>query len=80
MSIANTSGTGLFINGVYRSLTIIEAERLQGLNSGHTEYSMDENGNKYKTPRTHRAKAIGNGFTIPVVAHILSFIPELKCK
>ena len=76
MSIANTSGTGLFVKGVYRSLTILECERLQGLPDQHTKISKDENGSEYKTPRTHRAKAIGNGFTIPVVAHILSFIPK----
>ena len=78
LSIANTSGTGVFKDGVYRSLTLGELERLQGLPTDFTKYSKNSLGVVYNTPTTHRAKAIGNGFTIPVIEHILGFIPEIQ--
>ena len=78
LSIANTSGTGVFVNGVYRSLTIGECERLQGLPTDFTKFSKDKNGKISNSRSTHRARAVGNGFTIPVISHILSFIPEIR--
>lgn len=44
----------------------IECERLQTLPDGYTDGLSD----------TQRYKCIGNGWTVDVIAHILSFIPE----
>lgn len=52
-----------------RKLYPIEAERLQTLPDNYTEGISD----------TQRYKCIGNGWTVDVIAHILSFLPkELK--
>ena len=61
--------TGLYYTeeGV-RKLTPIECERLQGLPDNYTE----------GVSNTQRYKMIGNGFTVPVIEHILSFM-ELPC-
>lgn len=45
----------------------IECERLQTLPDGYTEGISD----------TQRYKAIGNGWTVDVIAHILSFVPDI---
>jgi len=50
---------------VIRKLTPVECERLQTLPDGYTEGVSD----------TQRYKMLGNGFTVDVIAHILSFIP-----
>ncbi len=47
-----------------RELTPIECERLQGLPDNYTD----------GVSNTQRYKALGNGFNVDVVAHILSFI------
>jgi len=44
-----------------RKLTPIECERLQGLPDNYTE----------GIAKTHRYKCLGNGFCVPVIAHIL---------
>ena len=49
---------------MYRNLTRIEAERLQGVTEGYTN----------AVPLTSAFKALGNGFTIPVITHILNQI------
>ena len=55
--------TGLYeVKGRIRKLTPIECERLQGLPDNYTE----------GVPKTHRYKCLGNGFCVPVVAHILA--------
>jgi DNA (cytosine-5)-methyltransferase 3A len=61
--------TGLYaipstIKPFVRKLTPIECEILQGLKDNYTE----------GVSNTQRYKMIGNGFTIPIIAHILSFI------
>ena len=55
-------------DGVYliRKLFPLEAERLQTLPDNYTEGISD----------TQRYKCIGNGWTVDVIAHILSFLPE----
>ena len=53
------------IEGYIRKLTPVECERLQTLPDGYTEGVSD----------TQRYKMLGNGFTVDVIAHILSFIP-----
>ena len=49
-----------------RKLTPVECERLQTLPDNYTEGVSD----------TQRYKALGNGWTVDVIAHIFSFIPK----
>ena len=51
-------------NNVIRKLTPIEYERLQTLPDGYTDGVSDAD----------RYKALGNGWTVDVIAHILSFL------
>lgn len=51
---------------IIRKLTPIEAERLQTLPDNYTEGISN----------SQRYKCIGNGWTVDVIAHILSFLPE----
>lgn len=46
---------------IMRRLSIVECERLQGLPEGYTEGVSE----------TQRYKMIGNGFSVPVISHIL---------
>ncbi len=48
---------------IYRYLTVLESERLQTLPEHYTA----------GIPMTDRRKAIGNGWTVDVIAHILSY-------
>lgn len=48
----------------YRRLTPLECERLQGMKDNYTQGVSD----------TQRYKMIGNGFTIPVIAHLIKNI------
>lgn len=50
----------------YRYLTPLECERLQNLPDNYT----------LGIPKTHRYKAIGNGWTIKIISHILNGIKE----
>lgn len=62
-----TAGTGSHLIGElenYRKLTPLECERLQTIPDGWTACISN----------TQRYKSIGNGWTIDVIAHILSFI------
>lgn len=61
-SISNTSGTGVFHNGVYRRLTCLEVERLQQLPDNYTAI----------LPESKRYHAIGNGWTIGVIEYFFS--------
>lgn len=56
----------VYINGRCRKLTPIEYERLQTLPDNYTA----------GVSNTARYTAIGNGWTVDVIAHILSFIKE----
>lgn len=53
-------------DGVLRRLTPLEYERLQTVPDGYTE----------GVAKSHRYKAIGNGWTVDVIAHILKYIKE----
>lgn len=53
---------------IIRSLTPVEAERLQTLPDGYTE----------GISKTQRYRCLGNGWTVDVIAHILSFIPNQR--
>lgn len=57
---------GIFVNGYIRKLTPIECERLQTLPDNYT----------CAVSNTARYKALGNGWTVDVIAHILRSIPE----
>jgi site-specific DNA-cytosine methylase len=50
----------------YRPLTIIEAERLQTVPDNYTNY----------TSHNQRWKMLGNGWTVDVIAHVLSYIKK----
>lgn len=54
-------------NKVIRKLTPVECERLQTLPDNYTEWVSD----------TQRYKALGNGRTVDVIAHIFSY---MECK
>ena len=55
---------GVLIEGYIRKLTPIECERLQTLPDNYTE----------GVSNSQRYKMLGNGWTVDVIAHILSFI------
>lgn len=57
---------GVLVEGYIRKLTPIECERLQTLPDDYTE----------GISKTQRYKALGNGWTVDVIAHILGFIKE----
>jgi DNA (cytosine-5)-methyltransferase 3A len=57
---------GILTNNFIRKLTPLECERLQTLPEGYTEGCSDN----------QRYMMIGNGWTVDVIAHILSYIPE----
>jgi site-specific DNA-cytosine methylase len=57
---------GVLIEGYIRKLTPIECERLQSLPDNYTQGISD----------TQRYKALGNGWTVDVIAHIFKNIPQ----
>ena len=64
--IMDKSKTGV----LYRKITVNEAEKLQGVPVDYTKVPWK----KGVMSNTQRLKAIGNGFTIPVIAHIIKDI------
>ena len=62
-------------NETYKKTCPIEVERLQTLPDNYTEYGI-KNGELVKIPKTKRFEAVGNGWTVDVIAHILSFIQK----
>ena len=54
-----------------RKLTPIETERCQTLPDNYTAFGVDDNGKTVKISNTQRYKAIGNGWTVDVITHIL---------
>jgi len=65
--VFTATDSGLSSN--FRMMTPLECERLQTLPEGWTDVGLSN---------TQRYKVIGNGFTVKVIEHILSHIPELK--
>jgi len=59
---------------IVRKLTPVETERCQTLPDGYTAFGIDENGDTVTISNTQRYKCIGNGWTVLVIAHILSHI------
>lgn len=60
----------------YKKTCPLEVERLQTLPDNYTEFGMDKNGNVKVMPKTRRFEAIGNGWTVDVIAHIFRFMKE----
>ena len=57
---------GVLIDGYIRKLTPVECERLQNLEDNYT--------NVPNVSETQRYKALGNGWTVDVIAHILNTV------
>ena len=67
----------LYINAnTYKKTCPLECERLQTLPDNYTKYGLLEDFLVVEIPKTRRFEAIGNGWTVDVIAHILSFIPK----
>ena len=54
-------------------LSINETERLQTVDNDYTKYGMTNGGKIIEIPERKRFMALGNGFTVDVIAHILSY-------
>ena len=65
---------GILVEGYIRRLTPIECERLQTLPDNYT--SAELNGKPLSDNK--RYKMLGNGWTVDVIAHILSFIKGVQ--
>lgn len=63
------SGNRFLIDGKWKSFNAIGYELLQGLPVNYTKYA-GEGGHKKREP------LIGNGWCVPVIKHIFSFIPK----
>ena len=62
----------------YKKTCPIEIERLQTLPDGYTEFGLNEDGSIVKMPKTRRFEAIGNGWTVDMIAWIFSFMKKNK--
>ena len=65
-NLMTTQNISVFTQGRVRKLTPIECERLQSLPDNYTEGVSD----------SQRYHALGNGFNIEIIAHILNHIPK----
>ena len=75
-SISNSGATNIkYSDNKYYKPTPIEAERLQTLPDNYTAIGVID-GKEIPISNTQRYKMLGNGWTVDVIAHILSFIPE----
>ena len=62
----------VLVEGYIRKLTPVECERLQTLEDGFTANGIDQKtGKVVPISNTQRYKALGNGWTVDVIAHIL---------
>lgn len=69
----------LYINAnTYKKTCPLECERLQTLPDNYTKYGASDEiiQRIWEIPKTRRFEAIGNAWTVDVIAHILSFIPK----
>ena len=66
--LARSDTTKILYNNNLRKLTPLECERLQGIKDNFTSILSD----------TQRYKAVGNGFTVPVISSILKNIGKIK--
>ncbi|MCL2775911.1 MAG: DNA cytosine methyltransferase [Oscillospiraceae bacterium] len=58
---------------IIRKLTPVETERCQTLPDNYTAFGIDDSGKTVNISNTQRYKCIGNGWTVDVITHILSF-------
>ena len=65
---------GILVEGYIRRLTPIECERLQTLPDNYTLAEL----NGKPLSDNQRYKMLGNGWTVDVIAHILSFIKGVQ--
>jgi DNA (cytosine-5)-methyltransferase 3A len=59
---------------IIRKLTPIEAERCQTLPDNYTAFGIDDAGKTVNISNTQRYKAIGNGWTVDVIAYVISHV------
>lgn len=74
---AREDGSGqnvVSLSGVIRRLTPQECEKLQTFPINYTKYGINENGEKAIISDTRRYKALGNSWTVDVIAHIFKYI------
>ena len=64
---------GILINGYIRKLTPVECERLQTLPDDYTKLGILE-GKEVLISQAQRYKALGNGWTVDIIVHILSYL------
>lgn len=67
---------GCFKDGIIRKFTMSELEKLQTLPVGYTEFLMEEDGTLVTATKSVREKAIGNGWTTDIIAHIFQNLKE----
>lgn len=68
----------LVIYDQIRKLVPQECERLQTYPDDYTKFGIDEKGRLFEVSSNQRFIMLGNGFTREVIAHILSYIPEIR--
>lgn len=68
----------LVIYDQIRKLIPQECERLQTYPDDYTKFGIDEKGRLFEVSSNQRFIMLGNGFTREVIAHILSYIPEIR--
>lgn len=59
-------------NGCYRTISVLESERCQGIREGFLSDIPSR-----VISRTNKIRAIGLGFSIPIIAHLLEPVKEL---
>lgn len=64
--ISNSSATNIWVEGQYYRPSVLMCERLQTVPENYTAHVSN----------SQRYKMLGNGWTVDVIAHILSHIPE----
>jgi len=57
-----------------RKLTPIEAERCQTLPDNYTALGINDKGDAINISNTQRYKCVGNGWTVDIISHILSYM------
>ena len=70
--LARSDTPKIIINNKIRKLTPLECERLQTLEDDYTSQGILNN-KEVKISNSQRYKTIGNGWTVDMIAHILSF-------
>ncbi len=72
--------SGVEVNGTMRQMSHLECERLQTLPDRFTEFGLYDEECR-EVPKGARYEMIGNGWTVDVIAHIFTFLPnEYKIK